>query len=54
LLGPPPIADPKGLVLIEYESGDPAAYTSWNVKDVTAATFSLGTQWPTKADAPPC
>ena len=55
VLAAPPISDPKGLVLVEYESGDPASYPSaWNAKDVTAATFSLGTQWPNKVDAPPC
>jgi hypothetical protein len=55
VLSAQPIGDPKGLVLIEYQSGDSSSHPStWNAKDVTGASFSLGTQWPNKVDAPPC
>jgi hypothetical protein len=48
--------DPKGLVLVEYLAGDPAANSPpWDASDITSATFSAATaDWQNPADAPPC
>jgi hypothetical protein len=59
VLGTPAIGDPSGLVLVEYEAGDPLnVYNAWSDRDVTDATFSLGAagrfSFVNPQDAPNC
>jgi hypothetical protein len=51
-------ANPEGLVLVEYKSGEPGSVPiSWDPSDVTAGTLSVGTNWLNPqpgVDVPPC